>query len=71
MIIKSDDESYSNNTFYYSTSLSWKQIILIIYTNVMVFVLQQTSLSGFNLQTLHMAENASFSEENNKIVAKV
>ena len=37
----------------------------------MVFVLQQTSLSGFNLQTSHMAENAWFSEENNKIVAKV
>ena len=34
----------------------------------MVFVLQQTSLSGFNLQTSHMAENASLSEENNKIV---
>ena len=73
MIIKSDNESYSNNTVYYSTSLSWKQMILIINTNdcLMVFVLQQTSLTGFNLQTSHMAENASFSKKNNKIVAKV
>ena len=37
----------------------------------MVFVLQQTSLTGFNLQTSHVAENASLSEENNQIVAKV
>ena len=37
----------------------------------MVFVLQQTSLTGFNLQMSHVAENASLSEENNEIVAKV
>lgn len=41
------------------------------YKCLMVFVLQQTSLTGFNLQTSHVAENASLSEENNEIVAKV
>lgn len=36
-----------------------------------VFVPQKTGLTGFNLQTSHMAENASvFSEENNGIGAK-
>lgn len=69
MIIKSDDESYSTKTVYYSTSLSWKQIILIMNTSVSWHSADQ--FDWFNLQTSHVAENASLSEENNEIVAKV
>ena len=38
----------------------------------MVFVIQKTGLTGFNLQTSHMAENATFnSEQNNGIGVKI
>ena len=40
------------------------------YKYLMVFVLQKTGLTGFNLQMSHMAENAwVFSKENNEIGA--